>query len=348
MRILLSLPFIGLFFCPLVEAKVIHVPSDEATIQGGINLATDGDTVLVDPGIYVENISFNGKGIVVGSLFLTTLDTSYISQTVIDGDTSGRVVFFISDEDKTSVLSGFTIQNGLGGIICFNSSPTITTCIISNNSMIDTVDNGSGTGGGIYCMNASPEISNCIIDGNRAFGHFAMGGGIYCGERSHPEISHCIIKNNISVSSANWATSGGGIFSIRSGAALNNCLITNNQSSMGAGILCHTSDMRLVNSTVTENINTPSNSTVYVTGEGTSPIRIINCIIYGNTGKYDVATGDLLSNIECSYSDIGSGYSGGTNYNTDPLFKGGGDYSLQAASPCIDAGNSCMLIGTGI
>lgn len=343
MRILLSLTFISLLVCQHTEAKVIQVPSDQATIQGGINLATDGDTVLVDPGLYVENISFKGKKIVVGSLFLTTQDTSFISQTVVDGDTSGRVVFFIEDEKMSSILSGFTIQNGKGGILCFNSSPTITACIISNNSTIDTVENGRGTGGGIYCMNASPEISHCTIDGNTAFGHFAMGGGIYCGEGSHPEISHCIISNNTSISSANWATSGGGIFSKRSGPAVYNCLITNNQSSMGAGILCHTSTMRMVNSTVTENINTPSNSTVNVTGDGTSSIHIINCIIYGNTGKYDVTTSDLLSSIECYYSDIGSGYSGGTNFSSDPLFKGDGDYSLQAASPCIDAGNSWYI-----
>lgn len=343
MRNLFSLTFILLSMCLIVEANVIHVPSEQATIQSGINLALDGDTVLVDPGIYVENINFKGKGIVVGSLFLTTLDTSYISQTVIDGDTTGRVVFFATEEDKTSILSGFTIQNGLGGIICFNSSPTITHCIISNNSTNDTEENGMGTGGGIYCLNADPEISHCTIDGNRAYGQFAMGGGICCREGSQPEITHCIISNNSAVTSTNWATSGGGIYSIRSGPAVYNCLITNNQSSMGAGVLCHTSTMRMVNCTVTDNINSPSNSTVNVTGDGTSSIRIINCIIYGNTGKYDVSTSSLLSEISCSYSDIGSGYSGGTNFSADPLFKGGGDYSLQASSPCIDAGNSWYI-----
>ena len=58
----------------------------------------------MDIGTYVENINFNSKNIVVGSRFLTTGDTSYISQTVIDGDRSGSVVSFSDGEDSTAIL----------------------------------------------------------------------------------------------------------------------------------------------------------------------------------------------------------------------------------------------------
>ena len=68
--------------------------------------------MLVSPGTYLENIKFNGKSLVVGSLFITTQDTSYISQTVIDGNENGTVVTFESGEDSTAVLSGFTITKG--------------------------------------------------------------------------------------------------------------------------------------------------------------------------------------------------------------------------------------------
>ena len=97
-----------------LSATTINVPADQATIQAGIDAAVDGDTVLVQPGTYVENINFSGKNIVVGSLYLTTQDTSYISQTVIDGNQSGSVVTFESGENSSSKLSGFTIQNGYG------------------------------------------------------------------------------------------------------------------------------------------------------------------------------------------------------------------------------------------
>ena len=91
------------------QATIINVPADSRTIQGGINNAVDGDTVLVRPGIYIENINFNGKDIVLASMFLLTQDTSYISQTIIDGNKDGSVVSFESGEDSTSVLTGFTI-----------------------------------------------------------------------------------------------------------------------------------------------------------------------------------------------------------------------------------------------
>lgn len=48
----------------------------------------------------------------LGTLFLTTADTSFISQTVIDGGASGTTVILDTGEDSTAVRAGLTIQKG--------------------------------------------------------------------------------------------------------------------------------------------------------------------------------------------------------------------------------------------
>jgi len=84
----------------------IHVPTDQATIQGAINIANNGDTVLVAPGTYYENINFNGKAITVTS-------SGGAAQTIIDGGGVAPVVTFDTNETSTSTLNGFTLQHGI-------------------------------------------------------------------------------------------------------------------------------------------------------------------------------------------------------------------------------------------
>jgi len=45
----------------VLNAATINIPADYATIQLGINAASNGDIVLAQPGTYVENINYNGK-----------------------------------------------------------------------------------------------------------------------------------------------------------------------------------------------------------------------------------------------------------------------------------------------
>jgi hypothetical protein len=64
----------------------------------------------------MENLDFLGKKITVGSMFLLTADTNYISQTVINGNNNvlnqSSVVLFINGENGDTRLTGFTITGG--------------------------------------------------------------------------------------------------------------------------------------------------------------------------------------------------------------------------------------------
>lgn len=180
-------------------ANIINVPGDYAAIQPAINASVDGDTVLVSPGIYYENVDFYGHHVVLGSLFLTTGDMSYIEQTIIDGDSSGSVVTFQSGENNTAVITGLTLQNGVrdfgGGIRCTGiASPTIEYNIITNNA-------GLWAAGGVYFENTYSLFRHNIVCHNYTIG---FGGGIVCILDSNPTI----INNTISDNVALW---GGGI-----------------------------------------------------------------------------------------------------------------------------------------
>ncbi len=231
--------------CLPVSATIIDIPDDYETIQQGIDASTDGDTVLVQPGTYVENINFNGHNIVLGSLFLMTGDTTYIADTIIDGDSSGSVVTFESGEDSTAVICGFTIQHGYatngGGIFCFQSGPEIKNNTISSN----TADSSEfwGQGGGIYCADSSPYILHNIFYGNYAK---LSGGGIYCRD-SNVLINDNMISNNICLYSG-----GGGIYIRDSFNTISNNVIVRNRGRAG-GIHCLNSNLLITGNIIQNN-----------------------------------------------------------------------------------------------
>ncbi len=172
------------------ESMALLVPEVFETIQGAINAAQDGDTVLISPGRYEENLDFNGKIITVASMFLLTNDAAYIEATIIDGGGEGEVVRFTRQESQFAKLIGLTITNGssqeTGGIFCFNASPTISNCIIYGN------DSEIG-GAGMFCYQSSPTIKKCTFTDNSTQDG---AGGMLCKSASQPTLSNSIFWNN--------------------------------------------------------------------------------------------------------------------------------------------------------
>jgi len=356
-----SMLFIALvsisLFATFAHAATLEVGTGKpyTTIQSAINVASTGDTVLVYPRTYVENIIFSGKAITVKSV-------NGAASTIIDGNASDSVVTFNNSEGAGSALDGFTITNGYseegGGIYCDSSSPVVTNCNITGNAAYE--------GGGIFCLwNSFPTITNCTISANTA----DFGGGIYCEDTSNPVITNCTISGNSAESgggiccyyesspnitnctiSGNTATGygGGGIECNHSSPAITNCTITGNKATYvdgghGGGICCYyESSPNITNCTISAN-------TAYHGGgiyceDYSSPI-VKNSILWDDTATTSgneiyLNTYYNSSTITVTYSDVEGGRSGIANINVDPLFVGNGNYHLKAGSPCIDRGTS--------
>ena len=287
---------------PVLRAQqTIHVPAGQPTIQSAINAANNGDTVLVAPGTYIENINFNGKAITVTS-------SGGHSVTIIDGGAKGSVVTFTTGETASSVLSGFTIRNGQsdpnspglgagGGILVGSASPTISGNVITGNRAI--------TGAGISVQNGSPTIQNNNITGNtQCCGSGGGGGGIHLSGNAptpaSPKVIGNTITNNIIASGGN----GGGIlvdYSV-SPTIQNNLIQGNVTFNNGGGVALTISGFaNLIQNVIANNSSTGgSGGGVFISAPGSSSFTIIGNTITGNTAS-DNTSGAYISALSAPF-----------------------------------------------
>jgi len=138
-------------------SATIYVPDDYAAIQDAIDNSSDGDTVLVRPGTYFENVEVN-RLIVLQS-------TDGPGTTIIDGNDAASVVKLVRGG---VVLDGFTIRNGNarrgGGIHCV-ANATVTNNIITQNEAHNQ-SSEYAKGAGFYAMNTTITISDNLFSHN--------------------------------------------------------------------------------------------------------------------------------------------------------------------------------------
>ena len=354
-----TIVLLGTFVCS-ARAATLLVPSQYPTIQEGIDASTDGDTVIVAPGLYYERINFNGKNIVLTST--DPNDSRVVGYTIINGGgEEGSVVTFENYEGPNTTLTGFTITGGTGtlvyewdtekqyqgaGIYC-NGSPTITHNVITNNvgpfKMEEVrVDIGGGYyytyeyeltyGGGIY-YGGSGTISYNVIYNNSGY----LGGGIHCGGRA--TITNNLIYNNS-------AYLGGGVGMYR--GYLGNNTLVDNDTSLNAedgwgGNIYASFDYDYTTLTICNNIicNAGSGGGIFSNDAGGDAIRFNN--VWNNQPanyvEQDQRTYEMIYGAAADWTGVNG------NISADPIFSSSWSqrYRVDAESPCISAGDPNFL-----
>ena len=323
------------------------------TIQHGIDMALAGDTVLVFAGNYTgsgnRDIDFGGKGIQLRSQLGP--DSTLIDCGGNQGDPH-RGFYFHSGEDSTTVVDGFTIQNGYGpsdgpngwsvggAVFCDTSAGAlIRDCSLQGNT--------AGYGGAVaYIMGDSLILRSCLVSDNSAASY---GGALYCYANLNSPAKQLILENCIM--DDNLAPSGNVLGIRRANIQIDGCTIDGD----GLGVyFANRGRIEIANSTL-------ENCAMYRPATSSPPAEIIITGSIVTNSPIDCWEGDLdmrgdsvfSSDIRISgdfggHIDIINCHLDSSNVGNrawifiDSSFIGGRVYNVSSYSGPIDIHNSLV------
>jgi len=308
LRILLVAFIVLPFSYCVLRAATINVPADYLTIQAAIVNASEGDTVLIADGDYEESFDFTTASITLRS-------ANGPGVTSIKG-----YVRMAYQANNASHIEGFTFKEASSKAVEIfgKNKPTISNCIFVGNNR------------GLSCSTDSATIVDCSFISNTI--------ALLLSSSHETLVKDCLFYDNGSLL-------GYTIYMLLSGnVAVQNCLLAQNAGYSVYARQCSSID--LTNLTVAD---TKLGAGIYYSeSDGT----LSNSIVASN-GTYGGVKADGGSILTATYNnvwnnqifDYDSVAVGIGSISQDPQFSGPGrlDYTLQAGSPCIDAGNPAPI-----
>ncbi len=199
----------------LAQARTITVGPgpgyDFNSIQPAIDDSNDGDTIIVQPGLYQELVEYHGKNITLTST--DPSDFNVVAATII-----GYSVGFRGTEDANCMLTGFKINHGISGVDYLidptgenHTRATISHCLLFGNRV----------SGGTVIKACDGTIRNCVVVDNLPISD-VIGPAI---KGCHGLIKNCTVAHNFS-----------GITVLQGGTTtIENCIIYGNSIWLDSG-----------------------------------------------------------------------------------------------------------------
>lgn len=313
----------GLALAGLASAATYRVDdsggADFTSIQAAIQASTHGDLVLVEPGTYYERLTFGGRRITVRS-------TDGAERTIIDAEDSGPVVIMSFLEAPSTVLEGFTLQNGRGQAVespagggasgttgAGKQKPGSTdrrAAIIpasahrpSEPRRVPAGHRGGGItyGGGLLLVNAAPTLRNLIV--RDCFAN--TGGGIW-GFASSPSLEACQFLDNFA------GDGGAAAFEVGSDPVFHRCRFEGHDSASGGAAWASLSEMQFFDCAFEHN-SAGEGGAIYLLGS-TTPSLFERCLFLSNLG----GLGSSLFAREANASVTHSTFAGNGFPDEDP------------------------------
>ena len=350
MRIFLPIPLSLLLLVSVCSAEILEVPTEFPTIQAAIDASSPGDSVLVHPGIYFENISVQKS--------ITIISSDGPESTIIDGGQSGHVVCMGAGSAVNTRLQGFTIRNGSAfdgaGIYC-NCNAIIQDNIIEYNETLS-----EGHGAGIFVRSdidlLSLTIEENVFRNNIVHGDYGSeppgGGGIYLQFMVDAMVLNNDFHNNEAKNGAAIHCKAASYVSI-----VRNELRENTAYGAGGGIYCDScADLLIANNFIHDNTNYRLGSAGGgISIERSGKASISNNLIVSNTCP---DTNSYGGGIMCRYTPVQ--LNNNTIHNNQVNHYGGGiyiDLDMDQSATILDSiywnnfadiGPQISLAGKGI
>jgi serine protease len=290
---------------PLANATVRHVPADFPTIQEAIAASTDGDRVVVAPGLYAERIDFLGRDITVQG------NGDAPSSTTIDGLGGTAVII-----GPGGTLQGFRITNGNASFGAGTEVRGAGSRIIRN--LYDgNVQGGGGFGAAIGGNGASPHIERNVFRNNSCDSQFLSGVVAFVND-SQPTIVNNVFEHNP-------------------------CRAINMTLPEGLSVLVVNNTILDNDGGVRVDARVPTSTQIYrnniIVGND-----IGLDIDFGSDPNNPVWDHNLVFGNGLDYEGIADQTGTNGNISAAPLFvdRDAGKYRLRRGSPAIDAGDNAL------